>query len=94
MKSCAMLHGSFLDCNLPTIGQSGFPLSQIVQWSTSATRPDDGEDLEPEVKEAVKFLEMCLDLNPQKRISAKQALASDFLADDFSDTEPEEMDVL
>lgn len=89
-----MLHGSVLDCNLPTIGMSGFPLSQIVQWSTSATRPDDGEDLEPEVKEAVKFLEMCLELNPQKRISAEAALATEFLAESFSDTEPEEMDTL
>lgn len=89
-----MLHGSLLDCSLPTIGQSGFPLSQIVQWSTSATRPDDGEDLAPDVREAVKFLEMCLELNPQKRISAKQALATDFLADNFSDTEPEDMEVL
>jgi len=94
MKQCAMLHGSVLDCTLPTVGMSGFGLAQIVQWSTSATRPDDGEHLEPEVREAVKFLEMCLELNPQKRISAKAALASDFLADDVSDTELEEMDVL
>ena len=94
MKQCAMLHGSFLDSNLPTIGISGFGLSQIVQWSTSVTRPDDQEDLELDVKEAVKFLERCLDLNPQKRISATEALAHDFLAETSSDTEPEDMDCL
>ena len=94
MRQCAMLHGTMFECTIPTVGKHGFALSQIVQWS-SARAPDGGEDLDPEVREAVKFLEQCLELDPRKRMSARAALASDFLAEEtFSDTEPEEMDVL
>ena len=95
MRQCAMLHGTVLECTIPTIGKHGFALSQIVQWSASTRTSDDGEDLDPEVREAVKFLELCLELDPRKRISARAALANDFLAEQtLSDTEPEEMDVL
>ena len=71
-----------------------FLLGHIIQWS-SAKGSDDGGDLEPGVKDAVKFLEQCLELDPRRRISARAALAHDFLAEEtFQDTEPDEMDVL
>ena len=90
-----MLHGTMFECTIPTVGKYGFALSQIIQWSTSARTSDGGEDLEPGIKEAVKFLEQCLELDPRKRMSARAALASDFLAEEtVSDTEPDEMDVL
>ena len=82
MRHCAQLHGSMFACNLPTIGDKGYSLQQIVQWSVSSTRPDEGEDLDPEIKECIGFLERCLELDPRKRISARQALASDFLAEE------------
>ena len=47
-----------------------------------------------ETKDTVKFLEQCLQLEPSKRISARAALASDFLAETFADTEVEEMSAL
>ena len=95
MRQCAMLHGTMFDCTIPTIGKHGYTLSQIIQWSTSARAADDGEELEPGVREAVNFLEQCLELDPRKRISARAALASDFLAEEtFFDTEPDEVDVL
>lgn len=81
MKHCAQLHGATFDTNIPTIGEKGYSLEQIVQWSVSSTRPDEGDDLDLETKECVKFLERCLDLDPKKRISARAALASDFLAE-------------
>ena len=81
MKHCAQLHGVTFDTNIPTIGEKGYSLEQIVQWSVSSTRPDEGDDLDLETKECVKFLERCLDLDPKKRISARAALASDFLAE-------------
>lgn len=88
MRGCAYLHGAVWDCNIPTIGEKGFPLSQIVQWSTSLP-------LEQETKQTVKFLEQCLQLEPGKRISARAALASDFLAEEaYPDTEVEEMDAI
>ena len=80
MKHCAQLHGAVFDCNIPTIGEKGYSLEQIVQWSVSSTRPDDGDDLDVETKECVRFLERCLELDPKKRISARAALMGDFLA--------------
>ena len=50
--------------------------------------------MDRETKETVKFLEHCLQLDPSKRISARAALASDFLTEPFPDTEVEEMDAL
>ena len=94
MRQCAALHGAVFECTIPTVGQSGFSLAHIVQWSTSATRPDDSEDLPLDVKETIKFLEQCLDLDPRRRISAKAALASKFLTDIGSGTEMDEVDVL
>ncbi len=94
LKQCAVLHGAIFECTIPTIGLTGFPLSHIVQWSTSATRPDQGDDLAPDVKKTVKFLELCLELDPRRRISARAALASDFLLETDPETETEELVVL
>ena len=94
MKQCAALHGAVFECTLPTIGQTGFPLSHIVQWSTSTTRPDEADDLPADIKETVKFLELCLELDPRRRISARAALASDFLAEADMETEIDELNVL
>lgn len=94
LKQCAVLHGVVFECTIPTVSQTGFPLSHIVQWSTSVTRPDQGEDLAPDIKKTVKFLELCLELDPRRRISARAALASDFLAEADPETETDELDVL
>ena len=94
MKQCAALHGAVFECTIPTVGQSGFKLSHIVQWSTSATRPEDDEELPLDVMETVKFLEQCLELDPRKRISARAALASDFLTNIDPSAETDEIDVL
>lgn len=81
MKTCALLHGTVFECSLPTVGEKGFLLKQIVQWSVSCTRPDEREEMDPEVMECISFLECCLELDPRKRISARRALASAFLAE-------------
>ena len=94
MKQCAALHGAVFECTLPTIGQAGFPLPHIVQWSTSITKPDEGEYLPADIRESVKFLELCLELDPRRRISARAALASDFLANADPDTETDELGIL
>ncbi|KAL9032979.1 MAG: hypothetical protein Q9214_007729, partial [Letrouitia sp. 1 TL-2023] len=79
MKSVALLHGTVFECTLPTVGQSGYCLKQIVQWS--AGRYESEGDLDPEMMECIAFLELCLELDPRKRVSARKALASDFLAE-------------
>ena len=94
MKQCAMLHGSMFDCTLSSVGEKGHPLPHIVQWSTSILRPEHEDDLELDIKETIKFLELLLELDPRRRISARAALAHDFLAGDLYDTEPDEMNVL
>lgn len=79
MKSAALLHGTVFECTLPTVGQSGYSLAQIVQWS--ASRHDSEGGLDPEMAECIAFLELLLELDPRKRISARKALASDFLSE-------------
>ena len=94
MKSAALLHGATFDCTLNTVGDKGFPLWHVIQWSGYQQRPEDGNALDPGINDAVKFLEMLLEFDPRKRISARAALQTDFLALEETDTEAEEMDVL
>ncbi|KAL9000824.1 MAG: hypothetical protein Q9169_000578 [Polycauliona sp. 2 TL-2023] len=82
MKACAQLHGTIFECSLPTVGDKGFLLKQIVQWSISTVRPEERETIDAELMECIDFLELCLELDPRKRISARKALASDFMRDD------------
>ncbi|KAL9122083.1 MAG: hypothetical protein Q9187_001367 [Circinaria calcarea] len=83
MKACALLHGSVFECTIPTIGEKGFTLEKIVLWSTCRSREskDGQETLSPGEKQAIAFLERCLELDPRKRISAQEALEHDFLAE-------------
>ena len=96
MRQCAYLHGTVFATDIPTIGQGGFTLEKIILWSTC--RNDGGKDGEelPLTEEellAVRFLEKCLELDPNKRISAEEALEHEFLkVVDISDDE--EMDML
>ena len=94
MKQCSALHGAVFECTLPSVGQSGFSLSHIVQWSTSNSKPDETENLAADIEETVKFLEQCLELDPRRRTSARAALASDFLARSDPETESDEIDML
>ena len=96
MKNCAILHGGVFESNIPTIGNQGFSLEHIVQWSVSSNRPDEKEDLGEEVRECVEFLKMLLELDPRKRMSARAALASEFLREDEEESEGigDEMEVL
>ncbi|KAK6579949.1 hypothetical protein PZA11_007657 [Diplocarpon coronariae] len=82
MKSCAYMHGAVFESNIPTIGNVGFTLEKIILWSTC--RNDSGkngaeEPLTAEEMLAVRFLERCFELDPNKRISAEEALEHPFL---------------
>ncbi|KAG8529334.1 uncharacterized protein KY384_005970 [Bacidia gigantensis] len=94
MKQCALLHGSMYECTLPSVGEKGHSLPQVVQWSTSVYRVDDDRALEPDVRETVRFLELLLELDPRRRLSARAALSHEFLMEDTYETEADEMDVL
>lgn len=94
MKSCAILHGAVFDCTVPTIGETGHPLEELIQWSISNVRPEDADALDPETKEVVKFLKLLLDLDPRRRISARGALLSSFLKEKPEPEMEDEIDVL
>ncbi|KAL8900107.1 MAG: hypothetical protein Q9192_001239 [Flavoplaca navasiana] len=82
MKACAQLHGTIFECSLPTVGDKGFLMKQIVEWSIATARPEEREAIDLELMECINFLELCLELDPRKRISARKALATDFLKEE------------
>jgi len=96
MKACALLHSAMFETNIPTIGNAGFTLEKIILWSTC--RNDGGKNgsevpLTDEEKLAVRFLERCFELDPNKRISAEEALEHEFLKEEVY-SEDDEMHVL
>lgn len=96
MKQAALMHGSVYETTIPTIGNQGFNLEKIILWSTCRNETVDGQPaaLDPDEKLAVKFLELCLELDPSKRITAEAALDHDFLRDAPPYCEDQEMDML
>ncbi|KAL8823234.1 MAG: hypothetical protein Q9191_006049 [Dirinaria sp. TL-2023a] len=82
MKNCAYLHGAVFECTLPTIGEKGYSLEHIIHWSLERSRVDGGDQLDLGTRQCIKFLERCLELDPRKRISARSALAGDFLSEE------------
>ncbi|KAI0864771.1 putative cell cycle protein kinase [Xylaria cubensis] len=86
MKMAGQLHGCMFDHTIPTIGAQGFSLEKIMLWSTcrtdggrSGTASGTANVLNPEEKEAIEFLNRCMDLDPTRRISAAEALRHPFL---------------
>lgn len=97
MKQCAVMHGAVFETSIPTIGQQGFTFEKIVLWSTCRVEGDseEGESvLSEEEALAVQFLERCLDWDPNRRISAKEALRHEFLREDDGEDEHMEEDEL
>ena len=96
MKQCALLHGTVFETSIPTIGNAGFTLEKIILWSTC--RNDGGAageiPLTSEEKLAVRFLERCFELDPNKRISAEEALQHEFLQEPTSESDVDEMNML
>ena len=84
MKQCALLHGSVFESTIPTISENGFTFRKIIMWSTCRTKNNGGgdEEFEPGEPEAIRFLERCLEMDPQRRISAREALTHDFLSEE------------
>lgn len=95
MKQCAFLHGTVFESNIPTIGQAGFTLQKIILWSTNRYEDEKGSKevkLSEGEKMAVGFLEKCFELDPNKRITAKEALEHEFLREDDETLEEGEGD--
>ncbi|ERF70953.1 hypothetical protein EPUS_06738 [Endocarpon pusillum Z07020] len=76
MKVCAAMHGSVFETNIETIGDKGFTLERIVVWASC--REKEQGPLSGAEGQAIAFLEGLLELDPQKRLSAKEALNHEF----------------
>lgn len=100
MKQCAVMHGTVFETNIPTIGQAGFSFEKIILWSTCRVEGDSKEGastLDEDEKMAVRFLDRCLDWDPNRRISARDALKHEFLreeGDSEGEMEDDELDMI
>ncbi|KAI9758271.1 MAG: Condensin complex subunit [Chaenotheca gracillima] len=98
MRACALLHGAVYECSIPTIGDKGFSFEKIVLWSTGRSRKDAAGEVPEENKidleemQAIAFLSRCMELDPNKRISAAEALKHEFLADAEQEQETDQAD--
>lgn len=70
------MHGSVFETNIETIGEKGFTLERIVVWASC--REKEQGPLSGAEAQAIAFLEGLLELDPQKRLSAKEALNHPF----------------
>ena len=95
MKACANLHGAVFECTVPTIGERGHSLEELIQWSVTSVRPEEGDCLNSDTKEVIQFLTLLLEMDPKKRLTARAALRTSFLREQKSvESEEEEMDIL
>jgi cell division control protein 7 len=82
MRACAALHGSVFETNIPTLGEKGFTFEKIVLWATDRPTKEEqgaGPGLESYETQAIKFMNLCFEWDPERRISAKDALQHPFL---------------
>ena len=77
MKAAGQLHGCMFETSIPTIGRDGFTFEKIIMWSTC--RDAKNQPLTRDEKLAIEFLGRCMDLDPARRITAKEALEHEFL---------------
>ncbi|KAF2753740.1 kinase-like protein [Pseudovirgaria hyperparasitica] len=90
IREAAIMHGQVFETNIPSYSENGYGFEKIILWCTERTKKDANgkriETLDPEEVEAIRFLERLLDCDPQKRITADEALQHPFiLAADHED---------
>ncbi|KAF2417533.1 kinase-like protein [Tothia fuscella] len=84
MRAAALLHGQIFESNIPSYSEKGHSFEKIILWCTNRTQKDANKErlnpLNAEELEAVDFLEKCLECDPNKRITAEDALRHPFVA--------------
>lgn len=81
MKAAAAMHGQIFETNIPTIGDKGYSFEKLVKWASCV------EELTEAEQQATDLLAVLMELEPQKRPSAKEALEHPFF------TQPKDHDV-
>lgn len=81
MKRVAALHGQVFETTIPTIGERGYTWEKIVRWSSCV------DELTGSEKQGVRLLSRLMELDPDKRVSAKEALQHEF----FTDPDPDDL---
>ena len=84
MKETAYLHGHIFETNIPSYSEKGHSFEKIILWCTNRSQKDKSgnrvQGLSSDEREAVAFLERCLECDPRKRITAEDALNHPFIA--------------
>ncbi|KAE8395399.1 hypothetical protein ETB97_003108 [Aspergillus alliaceus] len=75
MKSAAAMHGQIFETNIPTIGEKGYSWEKLVKWASCV------EELTESEKQATRLLAGLMELDPYKRLSARDALQHEFFTD-------------
>ncbi|RMD40115.1 hypothetical protein DV735_g5015, partial [Chaetothyriales sp. CBS 134920] len=83
MRTAAALHGQVFETNIETIGETGFTFKRLVLWA--ACREKEGQELRVGEEQAVDLLNKMMELDPNKRLSAKEALNHAFFTDPRED---------
>ncbi|KAK2757857.1 hypothetical protein FQN54_004263 [Arachnomyces sp. PD_36] len=86
MKAAALLHGQIFETSLPSIGEKGYGWEKLVHWSSCEA------ELTDSIRQATQFLSGLMELDPAKRLSAKEALRHEFFTHPVEDEIYEEED--
>ncbi|KAG8623812.1 hypothetical protein KVT40_008788 [Elsinoe batatas] len=76
MAGTALLHGQVLQTNIPSISETGHTWEKVINWCLN--RKKDYVITEEE-NEAIDFMDLCLQLNPDRRFTATDALQHPFI---------------
>jgi len=95
MRETALLHGQVFETNIPSYSEGGHSFEKIILWSTNRSARDEQgrrlSPLSPEEKEAIAFLQRCLECDPTKRMTAEEALGHPFITAAGMDEEDAEI---
>ncbi|KAJ6153797.1 hypothetical protein N7470_006756 [Penicillium chermesinum] len=72
MKAASAMHGQIFETNIPTIGEKGYSWEKLIKWSSCV------EDLTESELQATRLLSGLMELDPNKRFSAEEALQHEF----------------
>ncbi|KAL4894347.1 kinase-like domain-containing protein [Aspergillus ambiguus] len=75
MRAAAGMHGQIFETNIPTIGEKGYSWEKLVKWASCV------EELTESEKQATRLLNGLMELDPKRRLSAKEALNHEFFTD-------------